>query len=48
MEPFPHIFKNQFDILGFEPSLNVAKIAEKKLKVVSKFLILKTYPNLEL
>ena len=43
-----YFFKNQFDILGFEPSLNVAKIArKKKLKVVSKFFNFKNVSKLK-
>ena len=35
---FLSYFKNKYDVFGFEPSLNVAKIArKKKLKVTSKF-----------
>ena len=46
MELFHYILQKKYEILGFEPSLNVANIArKKKLKVVSKFLILKMFRN---
>ena len=40
--------KNKFNILGFEPSLNVAKIArKKKLRVISKFFNYKNISKLK-
>ena len=40
--------KSRFNILGFEPSLNVAKIAKKKkLKVISKFFNYKNVSKLK-
>ncbi len=42
-----YFFKNKFNILGFEPSLNVAKVArKKKLKVISKFFNYKNVSKL--
>ena len=42
-----YFLKSKFNILGFEPSLNVAKIAKKKkLKVISKFFNYKNVSKL--